>query len=286
MPEVMGTLGRVARAVVAAGLLGAASLPAMAEELLRINDVHIHYSHDAWERLPPKEAVKALRDAGLKKAFVSSSSDKGTQMLYAEAPDLIVPVLRPYRKRGETGSWYRDDTVPQMLSDLMDKNKYAGIGEFHIFGETADSPVMREVVKLAKKHGTFLHAHSDAEAVDRIFAQDPDALVLWAHSGFDEPAAVQTMLEKHDNLWADLAFRSEHAYGNEVDPDWEALFKAFPDRFMVGTDTYTPERWYFVSEHASWNRKWMSGLPDDLAKAIAHGNAEALLRAVAERQAK
>ena len=55
---------------------------------------------------------------------------------------------------------------------------------------------MREVVKLAKKHGTFLHAHSDADAVERIFAQDPDALVLWAHSGFDEPADVQAMLEK------------------------------------------------------------------------------------------
>ena len=39
-----------------------------------------------------------LRQAGLKKAFVSSSSDDGTQMLHKAAPDLIVPVLRPYRR--------------------------------------------------------------------------------------------------------------------------------------------------------------------------------------------
>ncbi len=38
-------------------------------------DAHIHYSHDAWDMLPPAEAIKILRKAGLKKAFVSSSND-------------------------------------------------------------------------------------------------------------------------------------------------------------------------------------------------------------------
>ncbi len=62
-------------------------------------DAHIHYSHDAWDMLPPVEAIKILRKAGLKKAFVSSSNDDGTQMLYEQAPDLVVPLLRPYRRR-------------------------------------------------------------------------------------------------------------------------------------------------------------------------------------------
>ena len=56
-------------------------------------DAHIHYSHDAWDMLPPDKAVAVLRQAGLALAFVSSSSDDGTQRLYAQAPDLIVPVL-------------------------------------------------------------------------------------------------------------------------------------------------------------------------------------------------
>ena len=54
-----------------------------------IFDAHLHYSHDAWKRLPPKEAVALLRKAGLKAAMVSSSSDEGTQKLYVEAPDLV-----------------------------------------------------------------------------------------------------------------------------------------------------------------------------------------------------
>ncbi len=38
-------------------------------------DAHIHYSHDAWDMLPPAEAIKILRKAGLRQAFVSSSND-------------------------------------------------------------------------------------------------------------------------------------------------------------------------------------------------------------------
>ena len=33
-------------------------------------DPHIHYSHDAWELVPPKQAVQILRQAGLRGAFV------------------------------------------------------------------------------------------------------------------------------------------------------------------------------------------------------------------------
>lgn len=71
---------------------------------LPLFDAHIHYNHDAWESVPPKEAIARLRKAGIMRALVSSSSDEGTQKLYAEAPDLIIPELRPYRKNGETSS--------------------------------------------------------------------------------------------------------------------------------------------------------------------------------------
>ena len=54
----------------------AALLPSGAQAqsgILPIADVHIHYSHDAWENLPPAKAIAALRAAGLERAFVSSS---------------------------------------------------------------------------------------------------------------------------------------------------------------------------------------------------------------------
>jgi hypothetical protein len=239
-------------------------------------DTHIHYSHDAWEQFPPDEALRILRAAGLEKAFVSSSSDEGTQKLYALAPQFIVPVLRPYRKRGELTTWMHDETVVAMLERLLAANPYAGIGEFHVFGEDADLPVVRKVVELAGRYGIFLHAHSDADAIDRLFAQDPDARILWAHSGFVGPVAVRRMLEKHDNLLADLAFRGEFAQGDRINSSWRKLFLDFPDRFMIGTDTYTPERWYAVEDNAAFTRQWLADLPDGAAARIGRGNAAAL----------
>lgn len=249
---------------------------ATASDRMPLIDTHIHYSHDAWEMLPPEDAVDVIRKAGLKKAFVSSSSDDGTQMLFKAAPDLIVPVLRPYRKRGELGTWYRDETVIKLLEDRLANNRYAGIGEFHIFGDDVFLPVMKRVVSLAKEYRIFLHAHSDSEAVENIFKLDPDARVLWAHSGFEGPMEVRRMLNTYPKLTADLAFRNEHAVNGEVDPDWRQLFLEFPDRIMIGTDTFTPERWYYVIDHAEWSREWLSSLPKGVAQQIGYENAERL----------
>jgi predicted TIM-barrel fold metal-dependent hydrolase len=243
---------------------------------LPLIDAHVHYSHDAWQMVPTADAIAILRRAGLRKVLVSSSSDDGTQKLYEAAPDLIVPELRPYRSRGEIGSWMRDETVLQHIEARLAKYRYVGIGEFHVYGADADLPVLKRVVALAKQHKLFLHAHSDADAVERLFRHDPQALILWAHSGFDRPDAVRAMLKRYPTLWADLAFRNDHAAQGKVDPAWRALFEEFPDRFMVGTDTFTPERWFYIEEHAKWSRGWLADLPKPLAEKIAWRNAEAL----------
>jgi hypothetical protein len=249
---------------------------AWAAEVLPIFDAHVHYSQDAWERMPPKEAIALLRKAGVKRALVSSSNDDGNQKLFAEAPDLILPSLRTYRTRGDISTWFKDDGVATYLQERLKKYRYVAIGEFHVYGADADAPVARLAVQLAKQHKLFLHAHSDVEAVERIFKQDPDARVLWAHSGFERPEKLREMLRKHKNLWCDLAFRNDHAPAGKLDPDWRAAFMEFPDRFMVGTDTYTAERWHYVVEHANWSRGWMTDLPRDVAERIAYRNGDAI----------
>lgn len=260
--------GAALAAVAPAGRADAAELP--------IFDAHIHYSHDAWDNLPPKDAVAILRKAGVKRALVSSSGDDGTQRLVTEAPELVVPSLRPYRRRGDVGTWVRDETVAAFLEERLARSRYAAIGEFHLHGADADLPVPRRVVDLAKQHRLILHAHSDADAIERLFRQDPDARILWAHAGFDRPEAVRAMLRRHRNLWCDLAFRSDQGAGGKVPAEWRAMFAEFPDRFMVGTDTYTPERWHYVVEHAKWSRAWLADLPPALAERIAWRNGEAL----------
>ena len=256
-----------------------------ADNSMPLFDAHLHYSHDAWDRLPPKQAVALMRQAGLKRAMVSSSSDEGTQKLFAEAPDLVLPVLRPYRTRGELGSWMHDSSIVTHLEARLARYRYVAIGEYHIYGADADLPVMRRVVELAREHRLFLHSHSDADAIERQFKQDPGARILWAHSGFETPEKVREMLRKHKNLWCDLAFRSDHASAGRVDPSWRAAFMEFPDRFMLGTDTFTPERWYYVGEHARWSRQWLADLPLEVAERIGWKNGEALFTAMLPRRA-
>jgi len=247
---------------------------------LPLFDAHLHYSHDAWEVVPPKQAAQILRAAGLKGALVSSSDDEGTQKLLAEAPDIVVPELRPYRTRGDLSTWVRDDGIVTYLEGRLAKFRYVGIGEFHLYGADAELPVPRRMVQLARERGLLLHAHSDADAVERLFAQWPQARVLWAHSGFEPPARVREVLRRHRQLWCDLAFRSDHGASGKVEAGWREAFEEFPERFMPGTDTFTPERWHYVVPHARWTREWLADLPAPLAERIAWRNGQDMLAAV------
>ena len=264
-----------------AGTAAAALLPSAARAVgapMPIFDAHIHFSHDAAERYSVGQAVAILERAGLRRALVSSSGDAGTRALYAAAPDLILPSLRPYRRRGEIGSWFDDPSVIGFLEDRLKRFRWVAVGEFHLYDAQVEKAVPRRMIELAQQHNLLLHAHSDTGAIDRIFRHWPEARVLWAHAGFDEPDTVGPMLEKHPNLWTDLAFRSEHAAGGQVEDDWRRLFLAFPDRVTVGTDTFAPERWHYVVEHAEWTREWLLDLPPDLAERIAWRNGEAMIR--------
>ena len=264
-------------AAAAAALLGLTS-KARGADALPIFDAHLHYSHDAWELVPPKQAVQILRDAGLRGALVSSSNDEGTQMLLREAPDLIVPELRPYRTRADTSGWVRDDAITRYMQERLAKYRYVGVGEFHLYGDDALLPVPKRMLAMAREHGLVLHAHSDIAAIEHLFTQWPQARVLWAHSGFDRPEAVREMLRRHPRLWCDLAYRTDHASQGKVDPAWREAFLEFPQRFCVGSDTFTPERWHYIGAHAAYSRAWLADVPQAVAEGIAWRNAEALLR--------
>lgn len=258
-----------------AGLLLAAV--GHAGEARPVFDVHIHYSHDVWEALPPDKAAAKLREAGISRALVSSSGDAGTQRLYQAAPALVIPSLRPYRRRGELDTWMHDETIIPYLRGRLAKYRYVAIGELHIRGEQADLPVVRQVVELARDHGLMLHAHADADAVERLFAQDPDARILWAHAGFEHASRVVEMLDSYPNLWADLSFRWEIFVNGRFLPPWRELLVAHSDRFMVGVDTYTPQRWLQIQDTLDWYDELLGALPDDVAARIRYGNARRVI---------
>src|SRR5919202_4371174 len=85
-----------------ASAAGAQVVPA--DEDLPVFDAHIHYNREAWGLYSVDEALAILDQAGVSKAFVSSTPDEGTLMLYRRAPQRIVPSLRMYRTGGDQGT--------------------------------------------------------------------------------------------------------------------------------------------------------------------------------------
>ncbi len=240
-------------------------------------DAHIHYSQDVWAAVPPAQAIARLKEAGLSGAMVSSSPDEGTQMLRRVAPQFVVPALRPYRRHDERRTWMHDPGVVPYLEQRLASDRYVAIGEFHIYGADAELPIVRQVVALAHGHHLILHVHSDADAIERVFRQQPRARILWAHAGFEQATRVRELMERHETLWADLAFRREIFANGRLLTDWRSLLIDHNDRFMVGVDTYTPQRWLQVQTVADGLRAMLDTLPEETAERIAYRNAERLL---------
>jgi hypothetical protein len=236
-------------------------------------DAHMHYSEDAWPGRSPEEALAIMRRAGIVRALVSSTPDDGTLRLHRLAPDLVVPVLRPYRTRSDLATWTRDPSVVPYLESRYRRGIHRGIGEFHLSaGETA-SPVVRAVVSLAARERLFLHCHCDERAVEELLVLSGGVTVLWAHAGMTASAAVVAgLLDRHASLNVELALRSDVAPAGALDPAWRALFVRHPGRFLLGTDTWTPGRWGVVEEVARSDRAWLAQLPREVAEAIAHEN--------------
>ena len=258
-------------------VLASDSPVARAEDDLPIFDTHLHYSSDGWAGFSADAILDLMAQAGVYRALVSSTPDDGTLALYERAPDRVVPVLRPYRTRGDMASWTTDPTVVSYVEERLARGVYRGIGEFHLYAGQAANLAPRRFADLAAEQDLVLHAHGDSAAVAELMALRSDVKVLWAHAGMsDTPANVGALLDRHPNLWVELALRTDVAPRGTLDPAWEAVFLRHPDRFMIGTDTWVASRWPQLPRLMADVRSWLRQLPRDVAERIAWRNAEAL----------
>lgn len=265
----------IARVVLTA-LCVLTAAPAAAQSL-PIFDAHIHYSQPAWDTVPPERALEILRQANVRRAIVSSTPDEGTVKLYEAMPAMVVPFLRPYRTRADMATWTRDPAIAAYVEARLARGIYKGLGEVHFGVNDADAPVVRRLAELAVERGLFLQSHVDAETVEKLLTLYPRLRVLWAHAGMSASAdAVGRLLDRSRTLWVELSLRADVASGGTLDPGWRALFLRHPDRFMVGTDTWTTSRWDIVADSMRDVQRWLAQLPRDVAERIAYRNGEAL----------
>ena len=260
--------------------LASAPGPAAAGEL-PIFDAHMHYSQSAWEVLSPEDVVKMMKKLDIIGALVSSTPDEGTQKLIKAAPDRVIGGFRPYRESNDLGRWYEKAELVPYSEKRLRSGRHRVFGEVHLYGpENLQTPQMVRFFAMMEEHGLILQPHTEAWVVRALFAKKPDLTILWAHAGFSEPASVVgKMLNRYPNLWAELSYRAQDIMpGGEIDPGWRKVLVRHADRLMIGTDTWTVDRWYEYRGLIGEHRRWLAKLPPEVAEKIAHKNAERLLQ--------
>jgi hypothetical protein len=264
----------------AIALIAAAGERALADEPIEIFDAHLHYN---WEPKPfyqLDEVLALFKKHRITGIIATSRPNTGTHVLMdTKAEGLqVVPFIRPYRVRADIGSWFNDPVIFDLVQDEFKRGYYRGIGEFHLFGKAADTEMVKKTVDFAVANNLYLHAHADDEAIEILMRHNPRARIVWAHTGFGLASdGVAAMLAKYPKLWGELSYRSGIVDGSgKLTPEWRALFERYPDRFLLGSDTWVPERWASYGEIMAGYRGWLAQLPPAVAKQIAHGNARSL----------
>jgi hypothetical protein len=252
--------------------------PSMAQSTLKIFDAHLHYNQEPNPTFSLDRVLETFRRNGIGGILSNSRPNKGThQLVDAKSRDLsVVPFIRPYRTRDDVQNWSNDPAINDLIESEYRRGYYRGVGEFHIYGDAARRPVVGKAVSFAVAHDFYMLAHCDEPALLILLAQAPKAKIIWAHTGFSTPVArVRELLEQHPALMAELSYRGGITdVGGTLTGEWRELFTRHADRFLLGSDTWIPERWAGYDGIINGYRGWLAQLPPEQARKIAHGNAE------------
>ena len=187
----------------------------------------------------------------------------------------MVPFIRPYRVESDVQTWSQDPAIFAMIEEEYRRGFYRGIGEFHIFGQAAQCPLVRRTIDFATDRNLHVLAHCDDEALAIMLANHPQAKMTWAHTGFSTPVAwLPELLAEHPALMLELSYRSGITRNGGLAPEWRDLFGRYSDRFLLGSDTWINQRWIDYGTIMRGYREWLAELPADQATRIAYGNAE------------
>jgi hypothetical protein len=145
---------------------------------------------------------------------------------------------------------------------------------------------------LADDKGLAILAHVDEVAIDRLMAHtrskgqiDPaqregDGFrLIWAHTGIGGTPVqrVDELLARYPRLMGELSYRPGlTCEDGQLCPEWRALLLKYPDRFLIGSDTWVNLRWLHYDDLMQAYRVWLGGLPRAVARQVAWNNAAAL----------
>jgi Amidohydrolase len=276
----MRASGMIARATAAAVIAVTIPVAGGAQQTLKIFDAHLHYNQEPNPYYPLERVLDVFRRNNVAGILANSRPNKGThQLVDAKAPGLwVVPFIRPYRTRDDVQNWSTDPAIYDLIEAEYKRGYFRGIGEFHIYGDAAQRPLVKQVVDFAAGRNLYLLAHCDEQALLILLAHNRNAKVIWAHTGFSTRAErVRELLEKYPVLMGELSYRGGITESNgRLASEWRELFARHSNRFLLGSDTWINERWFGYDTIMQTYRGWLPQIPEEQAKRIARGNAERL----------
>jgi hypothetical protein len=184
---------------------------------------------------------------------------------------------------------------------------------------TPDHPLFLLLADIAGRHKAVIDVHSELVETDmatpgglssgdnpdrvkanvpqfkRFVAHNRDAQIMLAHVGWDVSGQwtvklSRRLLKAHPNLYMSLKMGGRGIHpdhtpmdGNSVRPEWLALFRDFPDRFVMGSENFVGEVGAMggppsglTKDNTSNSQALLEALPKDLAERIAYRNAMAI----------
>ena len=241
-------------------------------------DTHLHYSKADAEIYSPADIIKILDRNDIAFAAVTGTPASHVVDLHGYAPERIVPLLSIYKQHSDKTRWINDESIPALIEAELRRGIWRGIGEIHIFARDRNSKIFKRVIEIASSHDLPLLIHADPAVIDRVFSISPKLKVIWAHAGkYPYPELVSDYLQRYDSLTVDLSMRDERiAPSGELTDDWYELFVRYPDRFILGVDTYSTQRWDDFDSAVSTIQRWLSQLPEEVRLKLAYENASAI----------
>ncbi len=251
-----------------------------------IFDAHLHYNDEAQAPHPLPDVLARMQRAGVRAILANSRPNDGTKAL-AAAKDArhatgltVVPMVRLYRNRADYDGWFADPSIATMVQDELKQGTasgpYQGLGEFHLYdSKNAHGPVAKQLMLLARERKLAVLAHVDDAAIDTLMAHAPGVTIIWAHTGIGGTPIerVAQLLARYPSLMGELSYRPGlTGQGGGLTSPWRALLTQHSDRFFVGSDTWTNQRWTQYESLMADARRWLGDLPPDAAQRIAWGN--------------
>lgn len=243
------------------------------------------------------------------------------QIYEGKVPAETIEKFRALAERSATSGVKGFGEIALHHISLNDQHAYEAI--------PADDELVKILVDVVAKHDLVIDVHFDPvlasmakparltspnnpptfeanfEAFERMLAYNRKAKIVWAHAGGVDmlghytPQLVVSLLEKHPNLYFSLRPMGRDPgvmlqvgggpKGKRLNPEWVAVVEKYPDRFVMGSDSFlvadSAQRVgaarIFAENSARMRqaiRDVLSALKPEIARKVGYENAERLYK--------